>query len=76
MFYSVSYQTYNYERGLSAAEQRAADVRVGETAAALGLLRLRLGPAMRWKHDARAAGAAGRTLAGSGSAARVQPSVR
>jgi hypothetical protein len=35
MFYPLSYQLYRYERGLSAAEQRAADVRAGEAAAAL-----------------------------------------
>ena len=35
MVYTLSYQMYKYEHGLSAAEQRAADVRAGEAAAAL-----------------------------------------
>jgi len=43
MVYTLSYQMYKYEHGLSAAEQRAADVRAGEAAAALRDLRLRLG---------------------------------
>jgi len=33
--YTLSNQLYKYEHGLTAAEQRAADVRAGETAAAL-----------------------------------------
>jgi hypothetical protein len=41
MVYTLSYQMYKYEHGLSAAEQRAADVRAGEAAAALRDLRLR-----------------------------------
>ena len=47
MVYTLSYQIYKYEHGLSAAEQRAADVRSGEAAAALRDLRLRLGRACR-----------------------------
>ena len=47
MIYTLSYQTCKYERGLSAAEQRAADVCAGEAAAALRDLRLRLGRAFR-----------------------------
>ena len=47
MFQPVSYQLYRYENALSAAEQRAADVRTGEAAAALGDLRLRLGRTFR-----------------------------
>ena len=43
MMYSLSYQMYKYEHGLTAAEQRAADVRAGETAAALRALWCRLG---------------------------------
>jgi hypothetical protein len=35
MVYTLSYQMYKYEHGLTAAEQRAADVRAGEAAAAL-----------------------------------------
>jgi len=40
MAYTLSYQMYKCEHGLSAAEQRAADVRAGEAAAALRDLRL------------------------------------
>ena len=47
MFHPMSYQLYRYEHGLSAAEQRAADVRGGEAAAALRDLRLCLGRAFR-----------------------------
>ena len=47
MVYTLSYQMYKCEHGLSAAEQRAADVRAGEGAAALRELRLRLGRAFR-----------------------------
>ena len=39
MIYTLSYQMYKYEHGLTAAEQRAADVRAGEAAAALRDLR-------------------------------------
>jgi hypothetical protein len=35
MVYTLSYQLYKYEHGLTAAEQRSADVRAGEAAAAL-----------------------------------------
>jgi hypothetical protein len=35
MLCTLSYQMYKYEHGLSAAEQRAEDVRAGEGAAAL-----------------------------------------
>jgi hypothetical protein len=52
MMYTMPYQTYKSERGLTtAAEQRAADVRAGEAAAALaaalGDLRLSLGRVFR-----------------------------
>jgi len=47
MFRPLSYQLYRYEHGLSAAEQRAADVRAGAAAAELRDLRLRLGRASR-----------------------------
>ena len=50
MVYSLSYQMYKYEHGLTAAEQRAADVRAGEVAAALRNLRLSLGRALRPRH--------------------------
>ena len=55
MVYTLSYQEYKYEHGLGAAEQRAADVRAGETAAALRDLRLRLGRAFRPRHRVRPA---------------------
>jgi hypothetical protein len=74
MLYTQSYQLYKYEHGLTAAEQRAADVRAGETAAALaatraaavaatraaitGALRLCLGWAFRLGHHARPASGA------------------
>ncbi len=47
MVYTPSNQIYKYEHGLTAAEQRAADVLAGEVAAALRDLRLRLGRAFR-----------------------------
>jgi hypothetical protein len=47
MVYTLSYQMYKYEHGLTAAEQRAADVRAGEAAAALRDLRLHLGRTFR-----------------------------
>ena len=43
MVCTLSYQMYKYEYGLTAAEQRAADVRAGEAAAALTDLRLHFG---------------------------------
>jgi hypothetical protein len=43
MLYALAHQMYKYEHGLSATEQRAADERAGEVAAALRQLRLRLG---------------------------------
>jgi hypothetical protein len=55
MLYTLSYQAYKYEHGLSAAEQRAADVRAGEAAAALRDLRLRLGRIFRPRHRVRPA---------------------
>jgi hypothetical protein len=45
--YPGVYELYRYSRGLSAAEQRAADLRAGEAAAALRDLRLRLGRVLR-----------------------------
>ncbi len=50
MMYSLSYQLYKYEHGLTAAEQRTADLRTGETAAALRSLWLRLGRGLRPGH--------------------------
>jgi hypothetical protein len=55
MVYTLSYQVYKYEHGLTAAEQRAADVRVGEAAAALRDLRLHLGRTFRPRHRVRSA---------------------
>jgi len=47
MVYPLSYQLYTQERSLTAAEQRAADVRAGQTAAALRDLRACLGRGFR-----------------------------
>ena len=55
MIYTQPYQLYKYERGLTAAEQRAADVHAGETAAAVRDLRVCLGRAFRLRHRARTA---------------------
>jgi hypothetical protein len=78
MLYTLSYQMYKYEHGLSAAEQRAADVRVGEAAAALRDLRLCFGRAFRLRHRVRPARGAADAVTGSGAAAppRVLSSVR
>jgi hypothetical protein len=53
MYYPPSYQTYKYERGLTPAEQRAADLRAGEAAAALRDLRLGLGRIFRLRYRVR-----------------------
>jgi hypothetical protein len=71
MFHPLSDQLYRYEHGLSAAEQRAADVRAGEAAAALRDLRLRLGRAFGLRHRVRPARGAAGAVSGSGAAARV-----
>jgi hypothetical protein len=55
MVYTLSYQMYKYEHGLTAAQQRAADVSAGEAAAALRDLRLRLRRAFRPRHRVRSA---------------------
>jgi hypothetical protein len=55
MVCTLAYRMYTCEHGLSAAEQRAADDRAGEAAAALRDLRLRLGRAFRPKHRVRPA---------------------
>ena len=55
MVYPLSYQLYRQERGLTVAEQRAADVRAGQTAAALRDLRACLGRSFRLRHRARPA---------------------
>jgi hypothetical protein len=62
MVYPLSYQLYNYERGLTAAEQRAADVCAGETAAAARDLRVRLGRSFRLRHRVRPARGAADTM--------------
>jgi hypothetical protein len=78
MVYMLSYQMYKYEHGLTAAEQRAADVRAGEAAAALRDLRLRLGRAFRPGHRVRPARGAADAVTGSGAVVppRVLSSVR
>jgi hypothetical protein len=53
MVYTLSYQMYMQGHGRSDAEQRAADARVGETAAELRDLRLWLLRAFRPKHRVR-----------------------
>ena len=78
MFHSPSYQLYRYEHGLSAAEQRAADLRAGEAAAALRDLRLRLGRAFGLRHRVRPGREAADAVTGSGDAApmRILSSIR
>jgi hypothetical protein len=73
MVYTQSYQMYKYEHGLSAAEQRAADVCAGEAAAALRDLRLRLGRTFRPRRRVRSARGAADAMPAS---ARVPSSVR
>jgi hypothetical protein len=68
MVYTLSYQMYKYEHGVSAAEQRAADVRVGEAAAGLRDLRLCLGRAFRPRRRVRPARGAAGAVTGSGAA--------
>ncbi len=72
MVCTLSNQIYKYEHGLTAAEQRAADVRAGEAAAALRRLGLRL------VHHVRPARGAADAVTASGAAAptRVPSSVR
>jgi hypothetical protein len=74
MFYTQSYRMYQYEHGLTPAEQRAADVRAGEVAAALRNLGRRLGDVLRLGHRARPV----RAVAGTKAAcsARVLSDVR
>ena len=62
MVYTVSYQLYKYERGLTAAEQRAADVHAGEIAAAVRDLRVRRGRSLRLRHRVRPARGAADTM--------------
>jgi hypothetical protein len=62
MIYTLSYQQYTYERGLTAAEQRTVDVHAGETAAALRDLRGCFGRAFRLRHRVRPARGAADTM--------------
>ena len=55
MVYTLPCRMYKYEHGLSAGEQRPADVRAGEAAAALKDLRLHLGHTFRLRHRVRSA---------------------
>ena len=55
MVYTLSNRMYKYEHGLSVTEQRAADVRAGEAAAALRDLRLGLGRTFRLRRRVRPA---------------------
>jgi hypothetical protein len=55
VLYTLSYQMYKYEHGLTAAEQRAADLRAGEAAAALRDLRLHVGRIFRLRRRVRPA---------------------
>ena len=73
MVYPPSYQLYKCEHGLTAAEQRAADVRAGEAAAALRDLRLRLGRTFRPRRRVRPARRAADAMTAS---ARVPSNVR
>ncbi len=71
MLYPLLYQVYKYERGLTAAEQQAADVRAGEAAAALRDLRLRLGRTFRPRHRVRSARRAADAVTASVRSRRV-----
>jgi hypothetical protein len=63
MVYTLSYQMYKCEAGLSAAEQRAADVRAGAGAAAVRQVRVGLGRVFRRRRALRTA----RRVAGGGA---------
>ena len=69
MVYTLSYEMYKYEHGLTHAQQRAADVRAGEAAATVRDLRLRVGHTFRPRRRRRSAGgpvdAAARALSGA-----------
>ena len=73
MVYNLSYQIYKYEHGLTAAEQRAADVGAGEAAAAVRDLRLRLRRAFRPRPRVRPARGAADAITAS---VRVPSGVR
>lgn len=72
MLQPLSHELYKYERGLSAAEQRAADVRAGETAATLRELRLCLGRIFRLRHRVGPVRGAAEPVTGSGTAASAR----
>ena len=78
MYYPLSNQLYRYQHGLSAAEQRVADVCAGEAAAALRDLRLHLGRAFRLRRRVRPVRGAAGAVAGSRAAAPtwVLPGIR
>jgi hypothetical protein len=73
MVYSLSSQMYKYEHGLTAAEQRADDQRMGEAAATLRDLRRHLGRVFRPGRRVRSARGAGDVMTAS---VRVTSSVR
>jgi hypothetical protein len=68
MVYTLSYQMYKCEHGLSGAEQRAADVRAGEGAAALRESRLRLRRAFGLRRRVGSGRTAAGAVTGSGAA--------
>jgi len=78
MHYMMSYQICRYERGLSAAEQRAEDIRRGEAAAALRDLRYQFAAALRRGRRAWLAreAAAATTNGGAPALARVLSAAR
>jgi len=73
MLYTLSYQMYKCERGLTASEQRATDVRTGEAVAALRDLRLHLVRIFRLRRRVRPARRAADAMTTS---VRVLSSVR
>ncbi len=73
MVYSLSYQMFMHEHGLTVAGQRAADIRAGEAAAALRDLRVCLGRALRPRRRARPARGAADAMT---APARVLPGAR
>jgi hypothetical protein len=73
MVYTLSYQIYKYEHGFTPAEQRAADVRAGEGAAALRETRHRLGRTLRPRRRIRPARGAAAAMT---AAVRFPSSVR
>jgi hypothetical protein len=72
MFHTLSYQLYTYEHGRTAAEQRAADTRVGEVTAEWRDLRLRLGRVFCLGRFVQLARRAAGAMTGSEATASVQ----